>query len=110
MDKGVVYGVAKLADDHMAACMAHELPRAQCRGHFALSGLVRTEAVLKAAEWFDLSNSESPQFMRSAIAALASNPALMAKSGSVRLQQVALDYGFSDIDSKQPRPLTVAEV
>jgi hypothetical protein len=34
----------------------------------------------------------------------------MAKSGQVLVAaQVALDYGFTDIDGKQPRPVTVAE-
>ncbi len=37
-------------------------------------GLVRTEAVL-AAGVFDLNNSESPEFIGRAVAALASNPA-----------------------------------
>jgi dehydrogenase/reductase SDR family member 1 len=56
-DAGVIYGVAKAADDRMAACMAHDL-----REHnVAVSlypGLVRTESVLRAADHFDLSTSE----------------------------------------------------
>lgn len=68
-------------------------------------GLVRTEAVMKDAKYFDLSNSESPQFIGRAIAALAADPNLMQKSGQVLVAaQVALDYGFTDVDGKQPRP------
>ena len=109
-DKGVIYGLAKAADDKMAACMAHEL-----RGHniAAVSlypGLVRTEAVLKAAEYFDMTNSESPQFIGLAVAALATDPNIMEKSGQVLIAaQLALDYGYTDIDGRQPRPVTVAE-
>jgi NAD(P)-dependent dehydrogenase (short-subunit alcohol dehydrogenase family) len=109
-DRGVIYGVAKAADDRMAACMAHDL-----RGHNVAAvslypGLVRTESVLAAAEHFDMTNSESPQFIGRAVAALAADPNLMAKSGQVLVAaQVALDYGFTDIDGKQPRPVTVAE-
>ncbi len=110
VDKGVMYSMAKLADDQMAAAMAHELREHNVAAISLYPGLVRTEAVLKAAEWFDLSNSESPQFLGRAVAALAGDPTIMRKSGSVQIAaQVALDYGFSDVDGKQPRPLTVAE-
>ena len=62
-DKGVAYGVAKAASDRMAACMAHELREHNVAAVALYPGLVRTEAVLKSAEYFDLSNSESPQFI-----------------------------------------------
>lgn len=111
VDRGVIYSVAKLADDHMAACMAHELREHNVAAVSLYPGLVRTEGVMVAAKWFDLSNSESPQFIGRAVAALASDTKIMDKSGQVLIAaQVALDYGFADIDGKQPRPLTVAEV
>lgn len=110
VDRGVSYSVAKLADDHMAACMAHELREHNVAAISLYPGLVRTEAVMVAAQWFDLSNSESPQFLGRAVAALAGDPNIMQKSGQVLVAaQVALDYGFTDIDGKQPRPVTVAE-
>jgi hypothetical protein len=57
-----------------------------------------------------MSNSASPQFCGRAVAAPAADPNLMAKSGQVLVAaQVALDYGFTDINGKQPRPVTVAE-
>lgn len=110
VDRGVSYSVAKLADDHMAACMAHDLRDHNVAAVSLYPGLVRTEAVMAAAQWFDLSNSESPQFLGRAVAALATDPNIMQKSGQVLVAaQVALDYGFTDIDGKQPRPITVAE-
>jgi NAD(P)-dependent dehydrogenase (short-subunit alcohol dehydrogenase family) len=111
VDQGVAYGAAKAATDHMAACMAHELREHKVAVLSLYPGLVRTEAVMKAAEFFDLSNSESPQYIGRAIAALASDPEIMTKSGQV-LVAAALgrEYGFTDIDGKQPRPLTAAEV
>jgi hypothetical protein len=73
-------------------------------------GLVRTEAVL-AAKIFDLSNSESPEFMGRAVAALASDPNVMRWTGQVAVAAaLALEYGFTDIDGRQPRPLTIADV
>jgi NAD(P)-dependent dehydrogenase (short-subunit alcohol dehydrogenase family) len=111
VDKGVAYGTAKAATDHMAACMAHELREHNIAVVSLYPGLVRTEAVIKAAEFFDLSNSESPRFIGRVIAALASDTEIMNKSGEV-LVAAALgrEYGVTDIDGKQPKPLTVAEV
>ena len=70
-------------------------------------GLVRTESVMRSKDFFDLTNSESPEFIGRAIAALAADKDVMRKSGSIQVAaQVALDYGFTDIDGKQPIPLT----
>ncbi|MFG6100222.1 hypothetical protein SPB21_33585 [Leptothoe sp. ISB3NOV94-8A] len=73
-------------------------------------GLVRTERVMRAAEYLDLSNSESPQFLGRVVAALTSAPNVMEKSGKVLVAaQLAMDYGITDIDGKQPRPLSLAQ-
>ena len=107
-DRGVAYGVAKAADDRMVACMAHELREYNVAVVSLYPGLVRTESVMKSAQYFDLSNSESPQFIGRAVAALASDPNIMGKSGQVLVAAaVALEYGFRDVDGKQPRLLTV---
>jgi dehydrogenase/reductase SDR family member 1 len=107
---GVAYGSAKAACDHMARCMAHDLREHNIAAVSLYPGLIRTEAVLKAAEFFDMSNAESPQFVGRAIAALAADADIMQKSGQVLVDaQLALDYGFTDIDGRQPRPLTVAD-
>jgi dehydrogenase/reductase SDR family protein 1 len=107
-DKGVIYGVAKAADDRMAACMAYELREHQVAVVSLYPGLVRTESVMKAAAYFDLSNSESPQFIGRVVAALATDPHLMEKSGQTLVAAaVAQEYGVKDIDGKQPRPITV---
>ncbi|HHY56482.1 MAG TPA: SDR family NAD(P)-dependent oxidoreductase [Chloroflexi bacterium] len=109
-DKGVAYGAAKAADDHMVRCMAHELRPYNVAVVALYPGLVRTESVLAAAAFFDMSNAESPEFQGRAVAALAADPAILAKSGQVQVSaQVALDYGFTDSDGRQPRPLSVAE-
>jgi dehydrogenase/reductase SDR family protein 1 len=109
-DRGVAYGVAKAADDRMVTCMAHELREYNVAVVSLYPGLVRTESVMKAVQYFDLSNSESPQFIGRAVAAIASDPNIMGKSGQVLVAAaVALEYGFRDVDGKQPRPLTVDE-
>ena len=66
---------------------------------------------MRAAEYLDLSNSESPQFLGRVVAVLASDPTIMEKSGKVLVAaQLAMDYGITDIDGKQPRPLTLEQV
>ena len=107
----VAYGVSKAATDKMTAHMAAEL---QPHGVAVVSlypGMVRTEKVMESAAWLDLSNSESPEFIGRAIVALAGDPDVMRHTGKVLVAAaVALDYGFSDTDGKQPRPLTLADV
>lgn len=109
-DKGVAYGVAKAASDRMAACMAFELREHNVAAVSIYPGLVRTEAIMKSAEYWDLSNSESPQFIGRAVAALAADPGIMEKSGKAFVAAaLALEYGFTDVEGKQPRPLKVEE-
>ena len=104
------YGVSKAAVDKMSAYMAHELKKFNVAVVSLYPGLVRTESVLKNAKHFDMSNSESPQFIGRVVAALATDPDVMKKSGKVLVAaQEALEYGVQDIDGKQSRPLTLKD-
>lgn len=106
----VGYGAAKAAVDKMTADMAHEAEKFNIAVISLYPGLVRTESVMRAAEYFDMSNSESPQFTGRVIAALAADPNVMKKSGKVLVvAQEALEYGIRDIDGKQPKPVTLEE-
>ena len=70
---------------------------------------MRTEAVLRAAKYFDLTNSESPQFIGRVIAGLWRDMGLMEKSGAVQVAgAMAQEYGIPDIDGKRPVPATLA--
>ncbi len=106
-DGNAIYGIAKAAIDKMAADFAHELRPHKVAAVSLYPGLVRTEAVMRAAEHFDLSNSESPQFLGHVVAALWRDPKLLEKSGQVHVAAVlAKEYGVIDIDGKRPEPLT----
>jgi NAD(P)-dependent dehydrogenase (short-subunit alcohol dehydrogenase family) len=106
----LIYGVSKAATDKMTSDMAEEL---RPHGVAAISlypGLVRTEAVLSAAEagWFDLSNSESPEFIGRVVAALWLDPKLLERSGQALVAAaLAVELGVQDVDGKQPTPLTL---
>ena len=104
------YGVAKAAVDKMAEYMAQELKKYKIAVVSLYPGLVRTESVMRNAKHFDMSNSESPQFIGRVVAALASDPNVMEKSGQVLVTAaLAKEYGIQDIDGKQPRPLTLKD-
>ena len=103
----VAYGISKAIADKMAADLAWQLREFNVAAVSLYPGLTRTEDILKYAEFIDLTNSESPQFSGRAVAGLAADPKLMEKSGKVQVvADLALEYGFTDIDGKQPIPLT----
>ncbi len=104
----VAYGVGKAAVDRMARDMGHELRDHGVACVSLWPGIVRTERILAFADQlpFDLSNSESPEFTGRAIIALATDPALMQRSGRVWIvAELAREYEFTDIDGSQPPPL-----
>ena len=114
----VVYGVGKAALDKMTADMAHEL---EVHGVAVVSlwpGLVRTEIVelgarrtddgrsvldLPGEGTFDLADAESPRFVGRGVVALATDPAVMQRSGTTpTVAALAEAYGFTDVDGRVP--------
>jgi NAD(P)-dependent dehydrogenase (short-subunit alcohol dehydrogenase family) len=107
----VAYGVSKAATDKLTADTATELKPHGVAVVSIYPGLVRTEKVMEAAQWLDLSNSESPEFIGRAIAALAADPNVLRHTGKVLVAAaVAQEYGFTDVNGTMPRPLTLADV
>ena len=107
----VAYGVSKAATDKLTFDMAAELRPHHVAVISLYPGLVRTEKVMASAAWLDLSNSESPEFVGRAVAALAADPEVIRDSGKVLVAaNLAADYGFTDVDGTMPRPLTLDQV
>jgi dehydrogenase/reductase SDR family protein 1 len=104
----VAYGVGKAGVDRMARDMAREL---RPHGVTAVSlwpGVVRTERLeLEAGRFpFDRAHSESPVFSGRAVAALATDPNRLGKSGqALVVAELALEYGFTDVDGSRPPSL-----
>jgi dehydrogenase/reductase SDR family protein 1 len=97
---------ADVAIDRIAANLAVALREHGVAAVSLYPGLVRTEGVLKHAQHFDLSNSESPQFVGRVVAALACDPELMQKTGQwLVAAELAQEYGVTDIDGQQPASL-----
>lgn len=110
-DKGVAYCTSKAATDKMTESMAYELHKYGIPVICLYPGIVRTEAVLENKEHFDLSNSESPEFIGRVISKISSDEKAIEKTGQILIAaQEAIDYGIKDIDGKQPRPLSIDEV
>lgn len=58
-----------------------------------------------------LANSESPEFVGRAVAALAADENVIQRSGKVWIAAgLAREYGFTDVDGKTPEPLTLSDV
>jgi dehydrogenase/reductase SDR family protein 1 len=102
----VPLGVAKVSTDKLSELMAEQL---RDRGITVVSiypGLVRTEGILKWADYLDLSNSESPWFVGRAVTALALDPDVLEKTGqTLVVAELAEEYGFTDEDGVRPRSL-----
>jgi NAD(P)-dependent dehydrogenase (short-subunit alcohol dehydrogenase family) len=110
------YYLSKTAINRMAYGMALEL-RAHNIAAVALSpGWMRTEAVMgnippngrPSPEEMD--RTESVEYIGRAVVALATDPNIMEKSGSVlTVGNLAHEYGFTDIDGRQVSPFRISE-
>jgi len=104
------YDLAKSAINRLAFGLAQEL-RAHGVASLALSpGWMRTELVLAGhqadeSNWRSkpaLARTESPRYLGRAVAALAGDANVLARSGTVqRVGDLAREYGFTDIDGRQ---------
>jgi dehydrogenase/reductase SDR family member 1 len=107
----VAYGVSKAATDKMTADMADELKPFGVAVVSLYPGMVRTEKVMESAQWLDLTNSESPEFIGRTVVALAGDRDVLRHTGKVLVAAaVAQEYGITDVDGSTPRPLTIADV
>jgi dehydrogenase/reductase SDR family protein 1 len=108
----VPFGVQKSGVDRMARDMAYEL---QPFGIAAVSiwpGYIKSEKlaaqpdrVPPALAKLIAERGETPVFAGRAVAALAADPNVMAKSGQILLaSELAAEYGFTDVDGKIPPP------
>jgi len=112
------YDLAKAALIRLAFCMAQDLKPHGVAAVAVSPGWMRTELVLAhfgATEetWRQfppLTTTESTEYVGRAIAALAADPQVMAKTGQVlKVGDLAMEYGFTDIDGRQVPPYVTSE-
>jgi len=107
------YDVAKHAIVRMIRGMGRELKAYNVAVVAIAPGFARTERVLAAVTMspdFRMEITESPEYTGRAIAALATDPNVLQKSGStLRVGELAKEYGFTDIDGRQVPPFSLPE-
>ena len=104
----VAYGVGKAGVDRMTRDMGKEL---RAHGVTVVSlwpGIVKTERLLAEPErlGYDPTHGESPQLSGRAVAALAADREVLAKTGqALVVAELAREYGFTDLDGSVPASL-----
>lgn len=105
----VAYDMVKNAINRMSFGMAHELREHGVAIVALAPGWMRTEAVLgefklTEANWQqneELATTESPRYVGRGVVALASDPAIMDKTGQLLVSgDLAREYNFTDIDGR----------
>ncbi|MBJ22976.1 MAG: SDR family NAD(P)-dependent oxidoreductase [bacterium] len=110
---GVIYGVGKAGVDKLTTDMAHELRDHGIAVTSIWPGMCKSENRLVNAETLpdgrvvlfglDLQYAESPAFPGRGVVALATDEDPMARTGqSFWVKDLALEYGFTDIDGTIP--------
>src|SRR5262249_42364260 len=104
----VAYSVGKAGVDKLSKDTAHQLREHNVAVIALWPQFTRTEAVLAQAERWNVAGypSSSPQFTGRAVAALATDPQIMEKTGrSLVVNKLAVEYDFVDVDgSRAPIP------
>ena len=109
------YDLAKVSAIRLAIAMAEELRPHHVTALALTPGFLRSEAMLDGfgvteANWQDavrqdphFAASETPFYIGRAVAALAADPHVFARTGStLSTWGLAQEYGFKDVDGRQP--------
>jgi dehydrogenase/reductase SDR family protein 1 len=101
----VSYNVVKAAVDMLTLSTAEELRPHEVAVVSFWPRLTRTEALVAHPEQFsDASKAWSAEFNGRCVAALASDPRIIEKSGrALDLAEVAVEYGLADSDGRVPQ-------
>jgi NAD(P)-dependent dehydrogenase (short-subunit alcohol dehydrogenase family) len=110
------YDLAKAAMNRLAFAVAEELRPFGVSSLAVAPGWMRTELVLAGfradeSNWHEhpaLARTESPRYLGRAVAALAADPGVGGKSGTVQLVgELAREYGFTDVDGRVIPPFEI---
>lgn len=114
--RNIFYDVSKSAIARMIRAMAEELRDHHIAAVAVAPGFMRTERVVEAFRRAGAiaaldgpgGPGETPAYLGRAVAALASDSEIMAKSGQVlEVGTLARAFGFTDVDGRQPEPFRI---
>ena len=108
--RNVFYDLSKNALIRAAFVMSEQLREHHVAAVALAPGFIRSERVMAAhaRQPFDLGQTESPEYIGRAVMALASDPEVMRKTGQILyVGDLAREYGFTDVDGRQPPKFTV---
>jgi dehydrogenase/reductase SDR family protein 1 len=102
--ENVAYGVGKAGVDKLAADMAEELRPYNVACVSLWPRLTKTEDLLAQPNVYpDLTRPAPPRLTGGAVTALAADPDVMEKTGTVlNVLDLAREYGFTDLDGSLP--------
>jgi NAD(P)-dependent dehydrogenase (short-subunit alcohol dehydrogenase family) len=107
------YDLAKNAVSHLVWAMAQELRDHNVAAVALAPGFMRTERIVEAFTRAGAAHAldgpggptETPFYLGRSIVALASDPRVIDKSGTLlEVGALAREYGFTDVDGTQPSP------
>ncbi|REJ76559.1 MAG: SDR family NAD(P)-dependent oxidoreductase [Acidobacteria bacterium] len=112
----IVYDLVKAANIRLGYAMAWDLAQTGVTALTVTPGFLRSEAMLEhlgvdEASWRDaiakdpfFAESETPQYVGRAVAAVAADPDRRRLAGAVfNAGELAARYGFTDVDGRTPR-------
>jgi NAD(P)-dependent dehydrogenase (short-subunit alcohol dehydrogenase family) len=106
----VQYDVAKAAVTRLAFALACKLKPLGITALTFYPGFTRTERVKRGASDQTLADTHTPRFVGRAVIELASDPAVMKRTGqALSVGHLGLEYGFTDIDGSQPQPYSIPD-
>lgn len=105
----IAWDLAHAAIERMAFAMSHDLQPRGVAVVALMPGFMRTERVLmyfpteESRQNPMFQRTETPEYLGRAVAALAADPNVIAKTGQLAfVADLAREYGFTDVDGSQP--------
>jgi NAD(P)-dependent dehydrogenase (short-subunit alcohol dehydrogenase family) len=105
----IAWDLAHSAIERMAFAMSHDLAPRGVAVVAIMPGFMRTERVLMHLDTEEkrqaagFHKTETPEYLGRGVAALAADPRAVAKSGKLLFAaDLAREYGFTDVDGRQP--------